>query len=883
MGLREGTKLGPYEIVCLLGAGGMGEVYRARDPRLERDVAIKLVSARLTDASLQQRLQMEARAISQLQHPNICALYDIGTYQDETFLVMELLEGETLQHKLLRGALPVTDLVATATDLAAALEYAHAKGIIHRDIKPGNIFVTAHGGAKLMDFGLVKRTQASAVPDAEAVTAGTTAFDLRLTSPGAALGTVAYMSPEQARGEDVDQRSDLFSFGAVLYEACTGRLPFPGATSAVIFDAILNRAPVAPVTLKPGLPPALSDLINKLLDKDKDLRYQSASELRTDLKRLRRELDGGSSGRASSAAGNAPDRSWQKWIVAALAIVVLAGLGFWLFRRRAPAARNDAGPVLDIRALTSTGHATVAAGSPDGRYVAYVNRDNGKSELRLLQTATGRDVVILPATPEVIGAPHFSPDGDFIYFLRELDTKTTLSAGVFRMATLGGPAVPIATDAAWFGLAVSPDGKQLAYASYANKSKDKQQIVVIQADGSNRRVLTTSDEVVWFLEWSPQGDKIAAVTFTDTDMIMVTVSVADGSVRDFGSHNWEAVGQPAWAPDGATIFAPGVPRHGATKQIWAIDPRNGARHPVTSGTNEYNQFTLSITGAGELVAGTSNFDSAVWITDATGARPQRIGTGTGEGSDSVAWVGNKVVSSNTRALTVRDADGGNPTQLSGYSTVHHQLARCGPSQVVFLTNDEKRNAHIGRVDLNAGLASPLTDGDGDAKPSCTSDGSIVVFQQCDSKADKCYIVRKSVASAEVTRLVPLNPADGAYPMVSPDDSTILFQREPDAKDPYQWLGVMPLRGGEPKFIHMPIASGDADLVRWSADGQAILFSWLQNGVGNVWSVPLAGGHPKQLTHFDADRIFGFDVAADGRLVISRGKRVQDIVLIKNAK
>src|SRR5262249_44675870 len=238
--------------------------------------------------------------------------------------------------------------------------------------------------------------------------------------------------------------------------------------------------------------PAFCDIVQKLLDKEKDLRYQSASDLRTDLRRLRRELDGGSSGRASLPGAQAARRPLLKWFSAAAILALLAGLGFWLFKLCRRDARNELQATRDIRALTVTGHATVAAVSPDGRYVAYVNRESGKGELRLLQASTGHEVVILPATPEVIGAPHFSPDGEFIYFLRELDTKASLAAGVFRIATLGGPAVPLAKDAAWFALTVSPDGKQLAYVSDVGQAHEEQQIAVIQADGSNRRILATA-------------------------------------------------------------------------------------------------------------------------------------------------------------------------------------------------------------------------------------------------------------------------------------------------------------------------------------------------------------------------------------------------------
>ena len=246
-------------------------------------------------------------------------------------------------------------------------------------------------------------------------------------------------------------------------------------------------------------------------------------------------------------------------------------------------------------------------------------------------------------------------------------------------------------------------------------------------------------------------------------------------------------------------------------------------------------------------------------------------------------MGDKIVGSDSNSLTIRDVSTGGLSRLSSYSSLYNQIARCGPSHLAFWANDEKHNFHIGRIDLNTGLGAPVTDGVSDYKPSCTSDGSVVVFQRCDYKSNQCFIVRKSVESPEITNLVTLHSSDGAYPAISPDNSKVLFQREPDSKEPYDWVGIVPIAGGDVKYVHMPIPTGDANVVRWSPNGQALLYSWLQNGVGNIWSVPLTGGRPKQVTQFDADYIFAFDVAPDGRLAISRGKRVQDIVLIKNAR
>jgi serine/threonine protein kinase len=285
MALTSGTKLGPYEIQSLLGAGGMGEVYRARDTRLNRTVAIKVIPQHLsTDPARRQRFEREARAISALQHPNICTLHDIGHQDGTDYLVMEYLEGETLALRLVR-VLPLEQMLRFGIDVADALDAAHRRGIVHRDLKPGNIIVTAHGECKVLDFGLAK-LEKDTDSDAETVTRSEL-----LTSPGTALGTVAYMSPEQVRGEALDARTDIFSLGTVMYEMACGKLPFFGKTSGMVFKAILDETPPAPTRLNSALPVQLDEIVSKALEKDRELRYQSAADLRTDLKRLQRDTE----------------------------------------------------------------------------------------------------------------------------------------------------------------------------------------------------------------------------------------------------------------------------------------------------------------------------------------------------------------------------------------------------------------------------------------------------------------------------------------------------------------------------------------------------------------------------------------------------------------
>ncbi len=863
----------------------MGVVYKAEDIRLHRFVALKFLPPDVArDPHSLARFQREAQAASALNHPNICTIYDTGEEDGLAFIAMEFLDGVTLRHRIAGRPMPLETLLSLAIEIADALDAAHTQGIIHRDIKPGNIFVTVRGMAKVLDFGLAKVSWKEATG-----TEATRDAEENLTSPGAALGTVAYMSPEQVRGKELDARTDLFSFGAVLYEMATGTMPFRGESSGVILNAILESTPVAAVRLNPDLPTRMEDILTKSLEKNSALRYQHASEIVADLKRLRRDTESGRSALAETSGlsqrGSPAPRTWHIATMLAVSFSVILALAAILISvHRFVGRKKIVAPfqTMTMERLTTTGNARKVAISPDGKYVAYVTGEAGKQSLSVRQTATRSDIQIIPPFAGYYDGLTFSADGNYVYYVR--GPNAYVPGALYRIPSLGGESRKM-VDRVGSPIAFSPEGNQVAFVRQNPGAESA--LMLASVDGTGERQLAARKIPEPFvsagMSWSADGKSIAIGAYSGGKCYVMTVQIADGSVKQVGSKSWRHIYQVAWLADSTGLVLDGRESANAPLQLWELSYPEGQPRRITNDLNDYVGVDVTA-DSNALVTVLGEVRSNLWLeSNGNGRQAKQISfsAATQDGIFGLLWtVDGRVaygsLASGRRELWVMDADGSRARQVT--STADLQFfsspSSCPDGSILFASG-AFGSANIWRIDSDGANRTQLTRDGTNGVPSCSPDGKWVVFNA--SHGGDYTLWRLPLDGGTPQQLTSYA---STYPSISPDGKQIAFD---DAADHHNKLGVIPFAGGQPIKIFDYSASSvpGYPIIRWSQDGRELTYIRDQGEVSNIWAQPVEGGLLKQVTDFRAGQIFNFAWSKDGRqLALARGTQTSDVVLIR---
>ncbi|HEX9185727.1 MAG TPA: protein kinase, partial [Vicinamibacteria bacterium] len=797
--LRPEDEISHYRIVAPLGAGGMGEVYLAQDRSLERRVALKILPPDLVRSEDRvRRFVLEAKSASSLSHPNIVTIYEIG--QDPVrspgapdsdpvhYISMELVSGKTLAALIHDDKADLRTLLGYLAQAAEGLAKAHAAGIVHRDLKPGNIMVSADGFAKVLDFGLAKLTERrEGAPDISE--APTLAADA--SAVGSVVGTAGYMSPEQVAGRAVDHRSDIFSFGCLLYEAATRRKPFAAETGIETMHKILNEKPVPVEELNEKVPAELRRLIRRCLAKSPDQRAQSTKDLAIELREIVEEYDSlsASASSASQVTGAAvPARAARRFglpqvAAAALGLALLAG-AIWGLRRGAREAAAPA-PFQSMRMSTQTSRGDVldTVISPDGRYLAYLAGSAGRASLRVRQVATGSDVEVLPARDAALESPAFSPDGNYLFYLTRKPENPNYRA-LFQIPSLGGAPRERAFDVD-SRVSFSPDGKQVVFFRGVPQKRETL-LVAWDIDAARERVLSTigGQEVAQApAAWSPDGRTIAAALLRPAPDLETTIAffdVRDGARRDFLKLPRTILQGLAWLPDGRGLVASGQDLHsGANDQVFLIS-HPGARFQRV--TNDFHRYSsVSVSGGEEAIAALRITRLAnLWVADAAG-EPARALTSISNPEDSplglsVTGKGALVFAApRDQHLQVWSVDpsGGEPRPLT--SGEAHSVGAASAGDVVVFDRLDASGVHIWRVSADGSDLRPLTSGAGEQVAALSPDGRYAAFVPYDARGTA------SLLSLETGQASTFASSTGGVAGFSPDGRRLLLgQLEPDA-------------------------------------------------------------------------------------------------------
>ena len=893
-----GKEISHYKIVRLLGSGGMGEVYLAEDTKLRRKVALKILPPQFSaDPERKKRFEKEARAVSALNHPNIITIYEIEEAENFSFLATEFIDGQTLREILGEKHLTWQEAVKIAIQIAGALESAHSVGIIHRDIKPANIMIRRDRLVKVLDFGLAKLT----APESGD-------FETRdQTAPHRVMGTINYMSPEQALGERIDARTDIFSFGVVLYEMLTNDLPFAGASDAAIYNATIHKTLPSVCESNGEIPAVLDQIVKHALEKDREVRYQTFFDLRTDLKKLLRDSQTGSfdyaftnksdspTGRNKQAPPTGPrdeiaagSRISPVRLLAPLLILGLAFVVYWqYFYVRSAAVTNFRSTKLDV--LTAHGLTRAAAISPDGKYIAYAKDENGKQSLWLRQTASAGDTQIVPAENTKYKFLRFSRDGNFLYFVGVESEDQPPS--LYQITTLGRNQRKLIADVD-SQIAFSPDGQQIAF---IRVSEADYSIVIADEQGGNERILKTrkfpevyTDEV----SWSPDGTLIAVPTLTRGISYaggIAVVNVATGSETPIPltEEKLLRISRLAWVNDGEGLIYTLYAAHmGQRYQLRYAAFPSGEVQNVTNDLSSYEDFSLTADSQ-TMVAVQREYSMGIWLTpesDFSSALGINSKTGADDGERGISWTKDgKIVfvssQDGTQKIWRMDADGSNPKPLTTdirEGTILPSLS-IGGDVITYFGGIAPVNSFF-QMDADGQNVRRVVKDDKCGFWAASANEDWVVYTSIAGGNSRIWKIPLKGGDA-----VKLTDVDSTTPAISRDGQSVAYFIREKGK-PVR-LGISSIDGGNPlKTFELPATTNTDAGLAWNNTGSGILFVNTLGTTSNIWTQPLDGARPSALTAFKEFQIAQFALNPEGsRLAIARGSRNRDIVLIKNLR
>jgi eukaryotic-like serine/threonine-protein kinase len=927
--LNVGEDVGSYEIISFISRGGMGEVYLAQDKRLSRKVALKLLPASFTrDDDRLRRFEQEARAASALNHPNIITIYEIRQVNSTHVIATEFVEGETLRQRLNYSSLTLSEALGIAIQVSDALAAAHKAGIIHRDIKPENIMLRPDGYVKVLDFGLAKLTeQPAAKVAAEAPT-----IQVR-TGSGIVIGTAGYMSPEQARGLTVDERSDIFSLGAVIYEMVARRKPFDGDTPSDALAAILRTEPPPLLHLAPEIPAELNRIVIKSLRKDREERYQVVKDLLLDLKALKQEMDFQAKLEHSTipardngltdahrtapvtAAGSLPQSTGTRSainvitdslsveikrhkvgtgiVLGALALMVLlGGFGIYKFINR----KEPPTPFWNIKLarLTNSGNVIDAALSPDGKYLVYVLSDRSAQSLWIRQVSTANDKEIAPPARAGYFGMTFSKDGTELYYA----VKANLDAGnLYRIPVLGGTPVKV-SERIDGPVSFSPDGKRLVLVRGNYPNSGESALVLANVDGSNEQTLAVRKlperfAPIFFTgpSWSPDGKLVAAsVSTVGGASRILGFSVADGKEHVLSPDPLPFAARVEWLPDmsGLLVVAGDSPQ---AAQHWFVRYPDGNKRRITNDLNSYRAIGLTADG-GKFSTVQANGLVNLWVVpDGDANRATRLPTGnigfyslTG---GNLSWTPDGLIAfvsneGGNADIWLTSPDGKNRKQLTANGGVNVGPVVSPDGRYIVFMSSRDGIKNIWRMNVDGSNQIRLTNGLADSFPSITPDGKWVVYTVLEG-------VKPTVWKVSIDGGAPVQLTDhiATTGFVSPDGKFLayVYPESPDPFAPPNKLAVMSLDNSAPVRVFDVPASGTITAeALWAPDGKSILYTVNNSNVSNIWSQPIDGGPAKQVTDFKDSLMTGFAWSRDGKtLACTRGVLLRDAVLITDLK